>query len=104
MASLDFWVFKKFTLENEQVILLLTKLNKNVKKLRKQFKSRPSMSGPNFNPADWGLKEQVLKDLSISKSTLYRWRAEGKVLWEQKGSISYYYLPYLLTLKYTCMK
>ncbi|MES3016400.1 MAG: hypothetical protein V4721_01420 [Bacteroidota bacterium] len=90
--------------ENEQIILLLVKVVKNLKKLRKQKRSRPKLSDVDYNPADWGLMEDVFKILSISKSTLYRYRAQKKVCWDQKGGISYYYLPDLLKLKYRCMK
>ncbi|MGB4399230.1 MAG: hypothetical protein WBJ10_07665 [Daejeonella sp.] len=90
--------------ETEQVILLLVKVNKNLKKLRKQMKRRPKMRGRHYRPEDWGLMQEVLKKLSISKSTLYRYRDQKKVRWEQKGGISYYYLPDLLKLKYPCMK
>jgi hypothetical protein len=90
--------------EDQEIILLLIKVNKNLKKLRKQLKSRPRMHGSNYNPDDWGLKEKVFKDLSISKSTLYRYRKAKKVRWEQKGGVSWYYLPDLLKLKYQCMK
>ena len=89
--------------ENEQIIVLLVKVVKNLKKLRKQ-KWRPKMFGRHYNPADWGLMQDVLKELSISKSTLYRYRADEKVRWDQKGGLSYYYLPDLRDLKYPCMK
>ncbi|MGB4400094.1 MAG: hypothetical protein WBJ10_12055 [Daejeonella sp.] len=90
--------------ENEEILLELRKVNKNLKKLRKALKSRPSMHGPNFNPADWGLKEEVMKILSISKSTLYRYRDDDKVIWDQKKGTSYYHLPSLHKLKDKCMK
>lgn len=90
--------------ENEQIIFLLVKVVKNLKKLRKRKKSLARMGDSNYNPADWALMAQVLKQLSISKSTLYRYRKNKKVRWEQKIGLSYYYLPDLLKLKNRCMK
>ena len=84
--------------------MLLIKVNKNLKKLRKELKCRREVPVREYNPEDWALMGEVLKKLSISKSTLYRYRQQKKVQWVQKGGLSYYYLPDLIKLKFECMK
>ena len=113
-------MYQTRTVEDERLILQLIKVNKNLKKLRKQLRSRSDIyerdfnpdyildsnpdENPEYNPDDWYTLQTVLDELPVSKSTVYRYRDEKLIRWEKKGGIPRYYRPDVERLKYKCMK
>lgn len=88
--------------EIEQIILLLTSIDKRLEKLCKKTPRKKRKITD--NPDDWVFLQEALKRLGISKSTLYRWRDDDLVRWEKKKGTVYYYLPDLIRNKNRFMK
>jgi hypothetical protein len=88
--------------ELERIIELLEQVVKNQQTALDR--SDCAQSTPKFNLNDWELPEQVMKKISISLRSLYRYRKDGIVAWIKIGGRSYYYLPDLLKLKNKFMK
>jgi hypothetical protein len=103
--------YQSHAVEDKQVISLLIKLNKNLKKIRKALMSGPDIQSAaqdpvlsGYNPDDWCLLEDALKITRASKSSIYRYRRQHLIRTDKVAGIVKYYIPDLLRLKYKCMK